>query len=96
MHSNGFLSVKYITEACAWKGTNTHLECPRWYFTPTMTNYGQCFTFNADPQNASEFKQTLDGGGYGLTHSVYVLREEYTGQLTPHKTPLIKQGIGNQ
>ena len=28
-----------------------------------MTNYGQCFTFNADPQNASEFKQTLDGGG---------------------------------
>ena len=96
MHSNCFLSVKYITEACAWKGTNTHLECPRWYFTPTMTNYGQCFTFNADPQNTTKFKQNLDGGGYGLTLNVYVLREEYTGQLTPHKTPLIKEGIGNQ
>ena len=61
-----------------------------------MTNYGQCFTFNADPQKASEFKQTLDGGGYGLTLSVYVLREEYTGQWTPQKISLIKQGIGNQ
>ena len=61
-----------------------------------MTNYGQCFTFNANPQNASEFKQTLDGGGYGLTLSIYVLREEYTGQWTPHKTPPIKQETNSQ
>ncbi|KAI8508043.1 sodium channel [Branchiostoma belcheri] len=68
---------------CTWMGqTCTELD-----FTHSFSTYGNCYTFNASPENP--INQTIPGSGYGLSVMIDIKSHLYT------ENPLLPGGTAD-
>ncbi|XP_078656290.1 bile acid-sensitive ion channel-like isoform X2 [Branchiostoma floridae x Branchiostoma belcheri] len=93
-HTHGSFSVDSITRekgfrlgndmhVCTWMGkTCTELD-----FTHSFSTYGNCYTFNASPENP--INQTIPGSGYGLSVMIDIKSHLYT------ENPLLPGGTAD-
>ncbi|CAH1254340.1 ASIC3 [Branchiostoma lanceolatum] len=68
----GFQLIDGLVD-CSWRGE----PCTLKNFTQTLSQFGNCYVFNGDPEKES-LKQTVSGSGNGLHLVINVLADEYS------------------
>ena len=65
---------------CHWEGGFESVDCTESHFTTTVTNYGNCFTFNPYTEPNKKLVAIHSGSASGLRVTIDTQQDEYSGK----------------